>query len=138
MKKLMMFLMAMCLMLSMSASAKDDKKDAKKDMGKEVSVSGIVTDSMCAKMGDKAKMKDAACVKKCADSGMALVNDADGKVWTIENADAVKGHEGHHVKVSGHPNAEKGSIHIMTVAMLTDKDDMGKHKGEMKHDEMKK
>ncbi|HUQ49881.1 MAG TPA: hypothetical protein VM056_04125 [Terriglobales bacterium] len=135
MKKLMMSMLAMCLMLSMSVFAIDKKASGSKKMekAKEVTVVGIVTDPMCAKSGDKTKMMDSDCAKKCAKDGkLALVNDADGKVWAIENGGAVKGHEGHHVKVTGHPNAEKMSFHVMTVSM--DTSNMGKHKGEMKHD----
>lgn len=111
MKKLMTVLLAMGLAMSVSAMASDKDK-------KEVKVTGIITDPMCAKSGDKAKMADADCAKKCAKDGKyALVNDADGSVWAIENGDAVKGHEGHHVTVSGHPNADAKSIHIMKVEM---------------------
>ena len=136
---------AMCLMASMSAFAHDEKKagTAKKmDNAKEVTVVGIITDPMCAKSGDKEKMANADCAKRCAKDGkMALVNDKDGKVWAIENSDAVKGHEGHHVKVMGHPNTKKMSFHVMSVSMETGnmgKGDMKHDMKDMKHEEMKK
>jgi len=48
---------------------------------------------------------------------------------SVENPAALKGHEGHHVQVKGHVDADKGSIHITEVKML--KGDATK-KGEMK------
>ena len=142
MKKIMTMMMAMCLFASMSVFAHDDKKaDATKkmDSAKEVTVTGIVTDPMCAKSGDKAKMSNADCAKRCAKDGkLALVNDKDGKVWAIENGDAVKGHEGHHVKVMGHPNAEMMSFHVTSVSMDTDNMGKGEMKHDMKHEDVKK
>lgn len=139
MKKCMTLMVALCLMASMSAFAQDAKKadapkaEAAKNMekAKEVTVTGIITDPMCAKSGKKEKMTDADCAKRCAKDGkLALVNDKDGSVWAIENNDAVKGHEGHHVKVVGHANAEKMTFHVASLTM--DTSNMGK--GEMKHD----
>ena len=131
MKKIMTLVVAMCLMASMSVFAHDDKK-------KEVTVMGIVTDPMCAKGGKKDKMMDADCVKRCAKDGkLALVNDKDGSVWAIENGDAVKGHEGHHVKVMGHPNAEKMSFHVTSVSMESGNMGKGEMKHDMKHEEKK-
>src|SRR5437763_1937934 len=101
MKKLMMVVVAFSMM-SM-AFASDKKADAaKSDMGKAVTVAGIVTDPMCAKSGDKAKMMDSDCAKKCAADGkLAFVADSDGKVWSVTNPEALKGHEGHHVMLKG-------------------------------------
>jgi hypothetical protein len=38
-------------------------------------------------------------------------------VWAIDNQDAIKGHEGHHVTVSGHLDTAKNSIHIASLKM---------------------
>jgi hypothetical protein len=53
----------------------------------------------------------------------------------VQNPEALKGHEGHHVQVSAHVYADKDQIHVMSVKMLpasSMKDD------NMKHDDMKK
>jgi hypothetical protein len=50
-----------------------------------------------------------------------FVNDKDSKSWDIMNPEAVKGHEGHHVQLSAHVYADKGSIHIMSVKMMKGK-----------------
>ena len=84
------------------------------------SVNGWISDDKCGAMGANAKAE--ACTKKCIAGGAkaVLVNDADGKVLAIENADAVKGHEGHHVTVSGHVDAAKNSIHVVSMKMMAE------------------
>ncbi len=47
-----------------------------------------------------------------------FVTDKDQKSWDIMNPEAVKGHEGHHVELSAHVYADKGSIHVMSVKMM--------------------
>jgi hypothetical protein len=116
MKRNHVIILALCLMVALAASAHDPGKDMK-----EVKTHGYITDPMCAKSGDKAKMGNEACAKSCAKDGhFAFVNMEDGKVWMIENNEVAKGHEGHHVSITGHVNEDKGSVHIMTVAMLDD------------------
>ncbi len=122
MKKWMMVAVALSMM-SM-AFASDKKADAAKSdkMGKAVSVAGIVTDPMCAKSKDKAKMMDSDCAKKCAKDGkLAFVADSDGKVWSVQNPEALKGHEGHHVTVKGHLNDADSSIHVVSASMKAEK-----------------
>lgn len=120
MKRAVMLWLALAVVLTMSGFAGETNKG--KSDGKEMKISGIVTDPMCAKSGDKAKMADADCTKKCAADGKyALVNDKDGSVWAIQNPEKVKGHEGHHVTVNAHVYADKKEVHIMTVKMMADK-----------------
>jgi len=115
MKKFVTLLFVLCLVLTMTGFAKEAAKPT-------TTVTGIVTDPMCAKSGDKAKMADADCAKKCASDGKyALVNDADGSVWTITNPELVKGHEGHHVTVTAHLDADKKEAHLMRVSMAREK-----------------
>jgi hypothetical protein len=129
MKKLMFSTLALCLMLGAAFAAKNpaDTKDS--------TVSGWVTDPMCT---SGASMGNADCVKKCAKDGkLVLVTDGDNKVWAVVNSDALKGHEGHHVKVTGHPDADKGTIQVVTVAMLDDQKAPTAKSGGMKHDDKK-
>ncbi|MBI2683138.1 MAG: hypothetical protein HYX26_07985 [Acidobacteriales bacterium] len=114
MKKISAITLVLCLVFAVGMYAHDSDKERK-----EVKAHGFITDPMCAKSGDKAKMGNAACVKSCAKDGhYVFVNMEDGKIWMIENNDSVKGHEGHHVSITGHLNDDKGSVHIMTVAMM--------------------
>jgi hypothetical protein len=49
---------------------------------------------------------------------LTFVSDTDQKAWTVDNPETLKGHEGHHVQVKAHVNADKESIHIAGVKML--------------------
>ena len=79
-------------------------------------VNGYVSDSNCGAKGANAKA--AECTKKCIKEGakMVVVTDADQKVLTVDNPDALTGHEGHHVAVTGTVNGD--SIHVDSVKML--------------------
>jgi len=85
-------------------------------MGKSTTVNGWVSDAKCGAKGANAGA--AACTKKCAAAGekMVLVTDGDSKVIAIDNQDSVKGHEGHHVTVTG--TMGKDSIKIDSVKMM--------------------
>src|ERR1700727_3798044 len=76
-------------------------------------VSGYISHSMCgAKHNGSAP--DAACVKKCIGGGAkpVFVDDAKKEVYTIDDPDAVKGHEGPHVAVIGKVDDSAKTIHI--------------------------
>ncbi len=77
-------------------------------------VKGYVSDSKC---GAKGKT-NAECTKKCIQAGekMVVVTDGDDKVLTVDNPDALAGHEGHHVAVTGTVSGD--SIHVDKVKML--------------------
>jgi hypothetical protein len=109
MRKVFALFVLFCLVLSIAsfAFAGDDKG---------ATVNGWVTDAKCGAKG--ANAGGAACTKKCLDSGekMVVVTDGDQKVLNVENPDALKGHEGHHVALSGHVSGD--SIHVMSVKML--------------------
>jgi hypothetical protein len=57
---------------------------------------------------------------KISDDGKSFVADKDGKSWNIENPDAVKGHEGHHVILKAHPDADKMEVHVVSLKMAKD------------------
>jgi len=79
-------------------------------------VNGWISDSKCGVKGANATSE--ACTKKCIAAGASavLVTDSDQKVLAIDNPDALKGHEGHHVAVTGHVDGDK--IHVESVKML--------------------
>jgi len=90
-----------------------------KETSKNKTVTGWISDMKCGAL--HAKPGSEACVKSCADTaGLALVTDGDSRVWRIENATLVKGHEGHHVKVTGTMDEDKGIFHIEKVTMVED------------------
>lgn len=80
----------------------------------DTTVKGYVSDSKC---GAKGKT-NAECTKKCIQSGakMVVVTDKDEKVLTVDNPEALTGHEGHHVAVTGAVTGD--TIHVDSVKML--------------------
>jgi hypothetical protein len=70
------------------------------------------------KQGQSASPKRASVKGTISEDGKSIVSDTDGKSWTIANPDAVKGHEGHHVQVTGSADAATGQIQIASVKMI--------------------
>jgi hypothetical protein len=109
MRKVLVILLAVTFVFALSAMAFDD-------MGKSMTVNGYVVDDKCGAKGANAGAE--ACTKKCLAAGakMVIVTDKDQKVLAVDNPDALKGHEGHHIAVTG---AVKGdSIHVESAKML--------------------
>ena len=61
---------------------------------------------------------------KISDDGTSFTTDKDNKTYTIDNSDAVKGNEGHDVRLSGHVDASNDSIHVTSVTMASEKKPM--------------
>ena len=88
--------------------AKAEKKEAKAaEKGKDMSLTGWVKEE-----GGKD----------------VFVNDKDKQSWDISNQDAVKGHEGHHVKVKAKLDESNHSLTVDKLTMMKQK----KQAGEMK------
>ncbi len=79
------------------------------------SMTGYIVDEKCGVKG--AHEGAEACAKKCAEAGAAMVfvSDQDKTVLKLDNPDAVKGHEGHHVSVKG--SVKGDTLHIDQLAM---------------------
>lgn len=109
MRKVLLICLALSFVFAMSAMAFDD-------MGKSATVNGWITDAKCGAKGASAAGE--ACTKKCVAAGekMVIVTDADQKVLAVDNQDALKGHEGHHVTVTG--TMSKDSMHVSSVKMM--------------------
>ena len=126
MKKLVVVMFAVSALLTVGAVAKPKSS---------AGINGWVSDVSCGAKG--ANSAHADCAKKCEDKGLALaiVTDKNHSVWKVENPEAVKGHEGHHVTVKGKTNAAKKTINITDVAMMADQ---GAPDKDAKHDDMHK
>ncbi len=109
MRKVLVLCLAICFVFALTALAFDD-------MGKSTTVNGWVADDKCGVKG--ANDKAEACTKKCLAAGakMVIVTDKDQKVLMVDNPESLKGHEGHHVAVTGHMG--KDSIHVESTKML--------------------
>jgi type 1 fimbria pilin len=106
MKKLMLVLVALSVLFLVVAAMAADMS----------TVNGYVSDSKCAAKGTSEK--HAACAKKCIAAGekMVVVTDGDNKILTVDNPDALTGHEGHHVAVTG--SVKGDMIHVDSVKMM--------------------
>jgi hypothetical protein len=107
MQKLLLLLLAGALILSVaSVSFASDAQ----------TVNGWVSNSKCG--AKDANADGAACTKKCIKAGASavVVTDTDQKVLAVDNPEALKGHEGHHVAVTGHIDGDK--IHVDSLKML--------------------
>lgn len=110
MKKVLMICAAVSVLFFMVVTASAGAGD------KGTTVNGYVTDSMCGTKG--ASTSHAACMTKCLGKGAkaVIVTDGDQKIVNVDNPDVLKGHEGHHVAVTGAMNGD--SIHIDSVKMI--------------------
>jgi hypothetical protein len=79
-------------------------------------VNGWIVDSKCGAKSAHAGAEE--CTKKCLAEGakMVVVTDQDQKVLMVANPEALKGHEGHHVAVTGHVDGD--NIHVESAKML--------------------
>jgi hypothetical protein len=109
MRKVLLICLALSFVFALSAMAFDD-------MGKSATINGWVSDAKCGAKGANAGAE--ACTKKCVAGGekMVIVSDGDSKVIPVDNQDALKGHEGHHVTVTG--TMSKDSMHVASVKMM--------------------
>ena len=82
----------------------------------KTTVNGWVSDSKCGVKGANAGAE--ACTKKCLEAGakVVVVTDGDQKVLAVDNPEALKGHEGHHIAVTGVVTGD--SIHVDSMKML--------------------
>src|SRR5260370_41439685 len=64
------------------------------------------------------KAKAAKVTGKISDDGKSFVSDTDSKTWTINNPEAVKGHEGHHVTLTAQVDADKNEVHVTSLKMV--------------------
>jgi hypothetical protein len=82
------------------------------------SVSGYISDSVCGAKG--AAVGYADCTNKCLVKGAQTVIVVDGsqQLLTIDNPDLVKGHECHHVLVTGDVNIHTNTIHVYSLRII--------------------
>jgi len=113
MKKALLVLLAVAVVFTMFAIAKDNAASG-------TSMKGWISDAHCGAKGAKAGHED--CAKKCAEMGekLVFVPDAkDGKILNIDNQSAVTAHAGQHVQVEGSVN--DGTLHVESVSMIAEK-----------------
>lgn len=85
--------------------------------GADGSWTGYISDSACGVKG--AQEGQAECTTKCVKEKGAkyvFVNDADKKVYAIDDQDKVAAHAGHHVTVKGSVDGEKLKLSSIDMA----------------------
>ena len=108
MKKLMLTSFAIALLMSIMALAQDTMKQD----------DSMKHDTM---KSEKMSKRAVSISGKVGDDGKTFVGDKDSKTWKVSNPEALKGHEGYHVKVRAHVDADKDEIHVTSVTMLKGK-----------------
>ena len=81
---------------------------------------GWISDSQCGVKGANAKAGE--CTTKCVKEHNAkyvFVNDADKKVYAIDDQDKVAAHAGHHVTVKGSVSGD--SLKLASIDMAPEK-----------------
>ena len=75
----------------------------------------VISDAHCGAMHADASEKSIACAKKCISGGADPVFLVGDKIYKIDNKDAVKGHEGHKVTITGKLDGD--TVHVDNVKM---------------------
>lgn len=89
-------------------------------MAADSSMTGWISDSQCGAKGANAKARE--CTVKCVKEHGAkyvFVNDADHKVYAVDDQDKVADHAGHHVTVKG--TVDGGNLKVDSVEMAPEK-----------------
>ncbi|HEY6185140.1 MAG TPA: hypothetical protein VIW67_23070 [Terriglobales bacterium] len=103
MKKLLSLVLGLCVVYSIAAFAQDAPASA-----------GTADKSTAS----TASLKTLKGTVKAEGDKVTFTSDADQKSWDVENPEVLKAHDGHHVQVSAHVDADKGTIHVTSVKML--------------------
>lgn len=109
------FSMAALAQSSTSDAAQSDNNAAKGD--KKVAKA----EKQESKAAEKGKDMSLTGWVKSDNGKTVFVNDKDKQSWDIANPDAVKGHEGHHVKVKAKLDEANHSLTVDKLTMMKEK-----------------
>ncbi len=101
--------------LPVAGFAQQPTNVSQKPMGDVSGMNGWIEDGVAHKPGTAS-----ADVKKSVAGGAPLVfvDDKSKRVYTIDNPEAVKGHEGHHVAFTGGIDSVNKTVHVTSISML--------------------
>ena len=117
MKRLFTLLFAFLFISCMSVLAQDQKQSDKNNLpqsDKKVQKAEQKEANAAAKGKD---MKLTGWVKD-QDGKDVFVNDKDKATWDIQNPEAVKGHEGHHVSIKAKLDESNHSLNVDSLKMM--------------------
>ena len=113
MKKVAASLFAFVLMWSVASFAQD-AQSASGTSDKKVTKA----EKKEAKAANKGKAMHLTGWVKTSGDKTVFVNDKDKQEWNVQNADAVKGDDGKHVKLTAQLNESEHSLNVQSVKML--------------------
>ncbi len=88
---------------------------SQKPMGDVSGVHGWIEDAIAHNPG---AAHDDVVKAVAGGAPLVFVDDKSKRVYTIDNPEAVKGHEGHHVAFTGGIDSINKSIHVKSISML--------------------
>jgi hypothetical protein len=87
--------------------------DAAKDAGKEVRLTGYITDEWCG--AKNANPEGAGCARDCAKKGSELAIYSDGKLYRLSAKDKALEYLGVRVVVTGTLDAEGKAVEVRSI-----------------------
>ena len=114
MKKMLLMLFALVLGASMSLTAQDSNTTSS-DKAQKKSAKAQMKE---AKAAEKGKTLTLTGWVKSENGKTVFTNDKDKQNWDVSNADALNGHDGHHVRLKAKLDAANHSINVSDVKML--------------------
>lgn len=114
MKRLITLLFALAMTASLSLAAQEPASKDQTAGDKKVQKA----EKKEAKAAEKGKTMSLTGWVKDQDGKTVFINDKDKEAWSISNLDAVKGHEGHHVKIKAKLNEADHSVDVEKLTMM--------------------
>ena len=130
MKRITTFLFAFLITASLTLAAQEPATKDQTAGDKKVQKA----EKKEASAAEKGKAMSLTGWVKDQDGKTVFINDKDKQAWSIANLDAVKGHEGHHVKIKAMLNEADHSVNVEKVTMMS----KAKQTGEQQKAEEKK
>jgi hypothetical protein len=114
MKRILTLLFALLVSASLSLGAQEPASKEQTATDKKVQKA----EKKEASAAEKGKTMSLTGWVKEQEGKTVFINDKDKQAWEISNLDAVKGHEGHHVKVKAKLDEASHSLAVEKVTMM--------------------
>lgn len=115
MKRITTFLFAFLITASLSLAAQEPASKDQTATDKKVQKA----EKQEANAAAKGKVMSLTGWVKDQDGKTVFINDKDKQAWNISNLDAVKGHEGHHVKIKAKLDESSHSLDVEKLTMMS-------------------
>jgi len=118
MKKVLSRAVIVLLFILLALTFAEARRKSSDSSSKESTISGYVSDTVCAAKASTVGYVD--CTSKCLVKGgqLVIIVDDSKAILTIDNPEIVKGHECHHVLITGDVNLQTSVIHIYSLRIL--------------------